>query len=491
MEEWKLEKTLRMAQEAGIGWIKQQFSWEEIEPEKGKFMVPGTTSSSWAKYDKMVELAEKSGLQIIARVDRPPTWAKPAAGSGKGPIENYSDYGDFVYTLAKRYAGRIRYLQIWNEPNLYYEWGGVQPSSRDYVALLRLAYGRAKQADPNVLIISAPLAPTLERSVRALSDLDYLQQMYDEGAKGYFDILGANAFGQAFPPEDPPDPNRLNFQRVVLLRRIMEKNGDANKAVWINEYGWNAAPDDFAPELLPWARVSEQTQADYTIRGMQIARQDWDWVGVICVWYLRQVGNISPDSAEYYFRMVDVDFTPRLVYRAVKTEATAPLPSKGYFEETNPAVKVGPGWSYELASPASGGQMLAANAASGSVTISFHGSSLSLVTAREPGAGALYVSIDGQPANALPADRSGRAVLDLSSPSAKWQVETTVAEGLRPGQHVAQLTRTPQAGRVNVDAFVVGGLEKSSLRVPAIVVGLLGVAIAGVLALLWRTARKR
>jgi polysaccharide biosynthesis protein PslG len=491
VEEWKLDKTLRMAQDAGIGWIKQQFAWEEIEPEKGKFLVPGTTSSSWAKYDKIVELSEKAGLQIIARVDRPPAWAQPAANSGKGPIANYDDYGDFVYTLAKRYSGRIRYLQIWNEPNLYYEWGGVEPSARDYVALLRLAYRRAKEADPNIIIVSAPLAPTLERSVRALSDLDYLQQMYDQGAKGYFDILGANAFGQAFPPEDPPDPNRLNFQRVVLLRRIMEKNGDSGKAVWINEYGWNAAPADFAPEALPWARVSEQTQADYTIRGMHIARQDWDWAGVICVWYLRQVGNISPDNAEYYFRMVDVDFTPRPVYRAVKSEATAPAPSSGYFEETNPSVHIGPGWRYELASPASGGQVVAANSASGDLTIAFQGSSLNLVTEREPGAGSLYVSIDGQPANALPLDRSGRAVLDLANPSTKWQVESAVAKDLRQGQHVAQITRGPQSGRVNLDAFVVGGPTSKSSRGPAAVMGLFGLAIAGDLALIWREARKR
>ena len=289
-----------------------------------------------------------------------------------------------------------------------------------------------------------------------------------------------------------PIPNVLNFQRVVLLRRIMEKNGDIAKAVWINEYGWNAAPADFRLRSSSGQRVSEADSGRLHCQGHTDWRAgEWDWVGVICVWYLRQVGNISPDNAEYYFRMVDVDFTPRLVYRAVKSEATASGPGKGYFEETNPAVHVGPGWSYELASPASGGQMLAANLASGSVTISFQGSSLNLVTAREPGAGALYVSIDGQPANALPADRSGRAVLDLASPSVKWQVEAVVAKDLRSGQHVAQLTRAPQPGRVNLDAYVVGGSEKRSTRGPLIVVGLLGIAIAGAVVLLRRETKKR
>ncbi len=488
VEDWKVEKTLRMAQEAGLGWIKQQFAWEEIEPEKGQFLVPGTLASSWAKYDKIVDMAGKYGLQIIARIDRPPSWARPAATSGRGPIDNYGDYGDFINTFVSRYSGRIRYIQVWNEPNLWYEWGGVEPSARDYVALLRLAYRRAKEADPNVHITSAPLAPTLERSVRATSDLDYLQQMYDEGAKNYFDILAANAFGQALPPDDPPDPNVLNFQRVVLLRGVMERNGDAAKAVWINEFGWNAAPADFTADKLIWQRVTEQTQSDYTIRGLQIARQ-WDWIGVICIWYLRHVGAIRPDNAEYYFRMVDVDFTPRLVYRAVKVETALPGPKAGYFEETAPALKVVSGWRYEVSSAASGGQHVVGDRSGGVITITFDGSSLDIIALREPGGGQLTVTIDGEPAHALPKNKAGQAYLDLSSASARWQVQTQVAADLRAGPHVAQLTYSPQLGRVSLDAYVVG---QATTRWPLAGLAVAsGLAICADLALLWREAKKR
>ena len=73
---------------------------------KGKFLVPGTLHSSWAKFDKIVELAEKSR----AADHRP---RRPAAGLGaartarsaRGPVENYGDYGDFIYTFVKHYPG--------------------------------------------------------------------------------------------------------------------------------------------------------------------------------------------------------------------------------------------------------------------------------------------------------------------------------------------------------------------------------------------------
>jgi hypothetical protein len=147
----------------------------------------------------------------------------------------FGDFSDFVFAFVQRYKGRVRYVQIWNEPNLWNEWGGKQPNAAEYVELLKAAYGQAKQADPSVQVLSAPLAPTLEQSQFAVSELVYLDQMYRLGASAYFDVLSANAFGQEFPPDDPPQASVLNFSRVVLQRQVMEKYGDARKAIWINE----------------------------------------------------------------------------------------------------------------------------------------------------------------------------------------------------------------------------------------------------------------
>src|SRR5207244_1593933 len=99
-----------------------------------------------------------------------------------------------------------------------------------------------------------------------------------------------NAFGLGSPPEEPANPGALNFQRVVLERAVMEKNGDAGKSVWINEYGWNAAPPSMPDSRLIWGRVTEDQQADYTIRGIDYARAHWPWAGVTSIWFFRQVG---------------------------------------------------------------------------------------------------------------------------------------------------------------------------------------------------------
>jgi hypothetical protein len=316
VEPWKQEKTLEMARQAGIVWIKQQFSWEEIEPQrKGEF--------EWSKYDRIVDLAEQYDMQIIARLDRPPAWARPSNPLPASPPDDLADYGDFVYEFVRRYRGRVRFIQIWNEPNLSAEWGFQRVDAVAYTRLLEVAYRRAKEADPEVVVLSAPLAITLEdASMRGNhNDLVFLEQMYQAGAGDFFDILSANAFGLDRPPEDPPAPGVLNFRRVELQRAIMERYGDEDKPVWINEYGWNAAPASFPDELLAWKRVSEAEQAEYTVRGIEWARAHWPWLGAVNLWYFRQVGDVPPDRAAYYFALVDPDFTPRPVYEAVRQAA--------------------------------------------------------------------------------------------------------------------------------------------------------------------------
>jgi len=470
VEEWKMRKTLEMAKAAGIGWVKQQFSWEEIEPKKGQFMDERTRRPTWDKYDRIVSLCEEYGLQIIARLDRTPQWAiRPDAAGYQGPPQNFSDYGDFVSAFVNHYGTRIRYIQIWNEPNLWYEWGNRIPDAREYTELLKIGYQRAKEANPNVYVLAAPLAQTWG-DTRAPSELDFLSQMYQAGAKDYFDILLANGFGFAYPPEDPPDPARLNLSRVLLLREIMVRNGDAGKPVWFSEFGWNASPASMPPDKLLWSRVTEEQQADYTMQAMDMVRQ-WDWVGVVCLWYFRQVGDITPDRSDYYFRLVDVDFTPRLLYQRLK-QATAELgvAGPGYFEETNPAVTTAGSWRSFSEPQASGGSYLASGIPGSTLTFTFRGDGLEAVVLQDTDMGSFAVTIDGRPANALPRDKQGRAVLDLRSAAPRWQERVVVAQNLGSGVHKAEFVTADQGGRQAIDALIVRQDEQPRWPVQAALV---------------------
>lgn len=496
VEEWKREETVKMAAEAGIGWAKQQFVWAEIEPAPG-----AAAAEDWGKWDDIVDLCERYNIQVIARLDRAPDWSHPSNPHPGAPPDDFSTYGDFVRRFVQHYRGRVRYIQIWNEPNLSREWGDQPVDPAAYVELLKVAYEAAKSADPNVVVLSAPLAITLGEphpeagKWSAMNDLQFLREMYKAGAAAYFDILSANAFGMDLPPEDPPDPDVLNFQRVVLQRQIMEEYGDGGKAIWFNEYGWNAAPPDFPQDKLIWQRVSEEEQAAYTLRGIEIARTQWPWAGVFNIWYFRQVGNIPADDAEYYFRMVDVDFTPRRIYYAVK-DVTAALrvAGEGLFEETNPAVAADRGWRTILDERASGHTYLASEKAGTSLTFTFKGSEVDLITFRDFNGGRLLVTLDGHNVTGLPTDSQGRSYVELFNPDPRWGEQVPLVRGVGGGNHVLRLTVSDEpsmmsmGARCVVDAFRV---RSPARPFPALPVTLLGLGILTNVLLLRREVQLR
>jgi hypothetical protein len=432
VNDWKVRRTIEMIDEAGIDWVKQEFSWAEIEPREGYFWDDRYDKSSWAKFDRIVNLAEEYGLHVIARLDRPPEWARAPDSNPQAPPLDPHTYATFVKTFVEHYKGRIHYIQIWNEPNLHNEWQlGAPVSVDDYVTLLRLAYQAAKEADPNVQVLCAPLAMQTEDDPNRLyvSELTFLEEMYQSGAALYFDIMSANAYGINAPPDEPPDPSRYNFRRVELLRMVMEAYGDTNKAVWFNEYGWNTAPADIPAQ---WVRVTDQQQAAWTVEGIAYAREHWPWAGVISIWYFRQGGEIPADSAEYYFRMVNVDFTPLPVYYAVQ-RATAALATAGpgWYEETAAPVQRRGDWQAIYTGTVSAGAYLEANEPASRMEITFLGSDLALRVRRGPDGGQLLVWIDGQPGRgtALPRDEKDQAYLDLYSAQEEW-VEVPLVEGL-------------------------------------------------------------
>lgn len=463
VEDWKMRRELQMIKDAGIGFVKQAIPWFEIEPErKGEFTDTKFGKPSWDKYDKRIDLVNEFGLQAIVRLDSPPNWTRKDNSQPQAPPDNVADYGDFVFAVVSHLKTKgIRYYQLWNEPNIFLGWGKT-PDPAAYTELLKTGYVRAKEADPSAIVLSGPLAITLERSDRNQSDLDYLEKMYEAGARSYFDILSANAYGLSQPPSEPADPDKLNFQRVTLERKIMEAHGDAAKPVWFDEFGWNASPAEMPADKLIWGRVTEQQQADYTRDAIQMARNQWPWVGVINLWYFRQDGtSYLPTDSAYYFRMVNPDFSPTPLYVEIQRETPAlKVAQPGDYAETNPALqpsddgKITTNWQLRLDQQAAGGSYLASNKPSATMLITFRGTSIRLKTVNAPNAGIVYATVDGSSTiPKLSRNPDGKAVLDLYSPQRQYNQEHLIAEGLSFDRHVLQVTVSGAKNGASQDIF--------------------------------------
>ena len=300
-------------------WQKSLFQWRYIEPARGLFV--------WDEADRVVKASAAAGIKVIARVDYPPQWAR--ADGVNGPPDRLEDFGAFVFALADRYRpgsphGSIAAIEMWNEPNLYRDWGGVRIGWRtaaEYVRLLCTGHRAAKRANPEVITITAALTPTGVFGGPAVDDVIFLSWLYDLGARPCFDVVGAHGVGFKAPPwispkelaENPEWGGHASFglRRVEQLREVMERYEDAEKQIWLTEFGWTSDP---ITPTFSWYRVTEQEKGEYIVAAFRWAREHWrPWIGVMVVWNM-PARDWRESREEYWWSITNPDGSTRPAY---------------------------------------------------------------------------------------------------------------------------------------------------------------------------------
>ena len=487
VEPAKREEAMRLLSEAGFKWIRQEFPWEDIEIHgKGDFedRRHEPHRPAWEKYDQIVALAEQYDVQVMARLSNPPAWSR-AQGNEVGtyaPPDDVADYGDFVEAIARRYRGRIRVYQLWNEPNIYPEWGLYPINAADYVALLKEGYTRIKAVDPDAVIVMGALAATIELdrertegvSPGGLSDALFLQQVYDAGGGAYFDVLAMQGYGLFSGPYDRRmQPRVLNFSRPLYMRDVMVRNGDAHKPIWLSEMAWNAVPLELGIPPI-YGHVSPEQQARYAVLAYQRLQEEWPWLGVANYWFLKQATDqeLQDGNPQYFFRLLEPDFTPLPVYEALKAaNRQPPVMYRGYHQEDHWAITYSQGWVTGTSEKAILGKIKQNTLPGATVAFPFSASKLDLVVLPHQAGGQIQVQLDGG------------APRTISLPTAVEPTTINLATVWPPGEHQLRLTVLGE-GPLRIDGFIVHRWPVHWLGYAGSIIMLL--AMIGAIVVIWR-----
>jgi len=425
-----VRRSMAVMRDAGIGWARQQFPWEDIEIHaRGDFEDRRNEPprSAWDKYDRIVDAATDHGVELLVRLDDPPNWAYASEEpvDHLGPPDDLEAYGDFVAAVVGRYCGRVRYYQIWNEPNIYPEWGDADVDPAGYAELVKIAAQRARAACDDVVIVSAALAPTTERGGRNMSDLDYLEALYEAGWADDYDVLAVNAFGLWTGPTDRRvSADRTNFSRAMLARDIQVRHGDADKPVWITEMGWDSPPTDMDA---PYGRVDEETRARYTEVAYQRMADEWPWSGPGFLWFLRRPNWDWHERPEGYFRIVEPDWSETPTYQAVAGIANRPpILKRGRHQPDDAALRYAGPWRDVPPSGLVDGRIGSVGA---EVSFTMDGTGFAVDLLAEDGAAPdLFLVVDDEAGAVALDDYVGGAALDGDEGDAAADEEATVAQ---------------------------------------------------------------
>ena len=307
--------------ESGMGWVRFQMPWFQIEPENDQWNPE--------PFDRMIGAMSEAGLNILVVVAKAPDWT--ATSERDTYIKDMAEFEQFMAYVSERYRGQVQAWEIWNEQNLAHEWGnGVNVD--EYIEMLKAGFNGVRAGDPDALVVFGGLTPNgINDPTIAIDDFNYLNLAYLRSGgelSQYFDVLGVHANStHNSPDENWPGPITSGhdgwndhpsffFRRVEQLRQVMVDQGDVNKPVWITEFGWTTA--NLAPGYEYGANNTEQEVAEFITRGLEIATDEWSWCTGAFVWNLNWSTLIEETDEKYPWSALNGDWTPRPQFEAVK-----------------------------------------------------------------------------------------------------------------------------------------------------------------------------
>ena len=226
----------RKMRATGVRTVRRVFSWAEAQPAQDQ-------PPSFAATDALVARAALNDIEILPIVMYAPAWARTDPNTFASPPANPSDYTAYLVQLVQRYGPNgtfwtdhteiperpLRTWQIWNEPQLPYQWAGKDWEA-GYGQLLHAAHDALKKADPGCTIVLAGATNFA---------WDALESLYRKGSiKGQFDVAALH-------------PYTGSAGRVVkaaeLFKAVLKKHGDAKLPIWITELAWPASKGKVTP----------------------------------------------------------------------------------------------------------------------------------------------------------------------------------------------------------------------------------------------------
>lgn len=233
--------------------------WRKLEPVRGEW--------HFEKLDRLITLAEKNSVEPLLTLGVTPAWAATRphepfvyGAGGASPPRDLADWENYVRTVARRYRGRLRYLEIWNEP----KYGDIEPTKgaffsgtvKNLVDMACVAQRAARAVDTDIRIVGPGFTGAGDRLERFLA----------AGGGRCIDVVGFHFYAST--------PEKMR-ERIRTVRQIMQRQGVGQLELWNTEQGFEVVgPNARIPGNLGYEVGDEATSAAYMPRSFVLAASE-------------------------------------------------------------------------------------------------------------------------------------------------------------------------------------------------------------------------
>jgi len=195
--------------------------WARSNPSAGVY--------NFSSLDTFLAANNNQSRDVIYTFGRTPPWASSQPDTNKGlaagecgPPTHLEDWDNYLRAVVTHAAGRIKYWEIWNEPNLPMYFCGDIPTM---VLLAKHARQVIKSIDPTALILSP--------SATGVGGPDWLASFLAQGGSATIDIVAFHGYRTQKAEDILP--------LIARYKAVMKANGVSGLPIWDTEAN-NKAP---------------------------------------------------------------------------------------------------------------------------------------------------------------------------------------------------------------------------------------------------------
>jgi beta-galactosidase GanA len=280
-------KSVDMIRELGIKQVRDECFWHIVEKNRGEYRIPEHVL-------KNLDYSLKAGLDTLIILN----YANDLYDEGMAPAspEAIKAFGQYCLAMARELKGKVHYFEVWNEPNADGFWK-PRADPVAYTRLLKEAYKRIKEGNPNALVCGLTLSGL---------DEDFLWKVMEEGGYDYLDVVSLHPYCHPKTPEDAEI-----FEKMDAIHDRFAEYGRKKKDIWITEVGWPTNKGGGISEFEQAVRISRTYLNAMTYQYIQT---------VFIYWF----GPDGPDEewAEDRFGIIHGDYSPKPSFFTYKTLTT-------------------------------------------------------------------------------------------------------------------------------------------------------------------------
>jgi hypothetical protein len=283
--------TFEHAHRAGVRYLRVLLDWAQVAPSGAKAPTgfkardPGDPRYDWSVVDGQVRAASAEGFTPFISMQGAPTWAQngKAERASDGPVRpSPAALRDFSAALASRFSGRygglprVRYWQIWNEPNLSIQLmpqsDGEKPLSPNwYRSMVNAAASSIHAVHRDNVVIAGGLAPFggdvndpsggVVPDQERIHPLEFMRDMLcmSKGKRpkatcsehSNFDVWAHHPYTYGGPTHSAFNPDDVSMGDLGDMRKLLEAAEAAGQirsrkkvGFWVTEFSYDSKPGD-------------------------------------------------------------------------------------------------------------------------------------------------------------------------------------------------------------------------------------------------------